>query len=166
MSRPIRVGEIVGAFGVRGWVKIRAYTDPPENILTYSPWLIAAEGGIKEYKVIEGRCHGRAVVARLEGISDREQAVRLQKCTISVPRNRFPAPRGGEYYWADLVGLEVYTVSGVPLGTVTDMMETGANNVMEVQGDRQRLIPFVIGEFVKEVRLDQGILVVNWDPEF
>jgi 16S rRNA processing protein RimM len=166
VSREIVVGEILGAFGVRGWIKVQSHTDPPENILKYSPWLINKDGAAWEGKVIEGRRHGHAVVARLEGIADRDQAALLRKCAISVPRDRFPPLKRGQYYWADLIGLEVRAQTGLVLGKVVNMIETGANDVMEVGGDRQRLIPFVTGEFVKEVRLDEGVMVVDWDPDF
>jgi 16S rRNA processing protein RimM len=166
MSRHVVVGEILGAFGVRGWVKVHSYTQPPENILKYSPWLIGANGNAEECKVIEGRRHGNTVVACLESITDRDRAALLRGSAISVPRDRFPPPKPGEFYWTDLVGLEVRTTAGVVLGKVANMMETGANDVMNVHGDRERLIPFVMGEFVKEVRLDEGILIVDWDPDF
>lgn len=162
----LAVGEIVGAFGVRGWVKVQSFTDPPENILNYSPWTIGELSAGREYVVVDGSRHGNAVVARLEGVPDRDAAARLQKSAIAVPRSRLPPLPPGQYYWADLIGLEVRTPAGAVLGTVVNMMATGANDVMEVRGDRDRLIPFVTGEFVKEVRLDTGIVVVDWDPEF
>lgn len=167
MSRQVIVGEILGAFGVRGWIKIKSHTHPPENILKYSPWRIAGNGGSKDYKLVEGKRHGEdAVIARLDGISDRDQALLLQRHTIAVSRESFSPPGPGEYYWADLIGLEVRTLGGAVLGKVVGMMETGANDVMEVRGDRERLIPFVVGAFVKEVRIDEGWLSVDWDPDF
>lgn len=166
MSQQIVVGEIVGPYGVRGWVKVHSHTSPPENILKYSPWLVADGGGAKPYRVLSGRLHGNIIVAQLEGVADRDQSASLRRCTISVPRGQFPPLQPGEYYWTDLVGLDVRTVDGVSLGTITDMIETGANDVMEVQGTRQRLIPFVIGQFVKDVRLSEGVVIVDWDPDF
>ncbi|HYE36981.1 ribosome maturation factor RimM [Methylocaldum sp.] len=166
MARQVIAGEISGAFGVRGWLKIRSHTDPPDNILNYSPWLIGDGNTQKELKVISGRRHGNLVVARLEGVDTRDQALQLTSLRISVPRDQFAPPKPGEYYWADLIGLEVRTTCGVNLGKVTDMMETGANDVIEVRGERERLIPFVVGEFVKDVNLNEGVLIVDWDPDF
>ena len=167
MSRQIVVGEILGAFGVRGWVKVQSHTEPPENILRYSPWRLAGGGGEKDYRVIEGRPHGGTlVIVRLEGLSDRDQAALLHKHQVSVPRECFSHPQPGEYYWADLIGLEVRNLAGVVLGRVAGMMETGANDVMEVHGERERLIPFVMGDYVKEVRLDEGWLLVDWEADF
>ena len=166
MSRHLPAGEIVGAFGVCGWVKVQSDTDPPENILKYSPWRIDGEVGTREFQVLDGKRHGNFLVARLEGVEDRDQAALLRKRVISVSRDQFPQLKRGQYYWADLIGLEVRTMAAVPLGTVVNMMATGANDVLEVRGDRERLIPFVVGEFVREVRLDEGLLIVDWDPDF
>jgi 16S rRNA processing protein RimM len=85
---------------------------------------------------------------------------------VTVPREVFPRAPKGHYYWADLIGLKVYTVDAVDLGVVTGVLETGANDVLEVKGDRERLIPFVMGPYVKEVDLDAGRMTVDWDPEF
>ncbi|MGX2041580.1 ribosome maturation factor RimM [Methylocaldum sp. MU1018] len=166
MARQIIVGEVAGAFGVRGWVKIRSYTDPADNILSYSPWLIGDGESQREFKVLGGRRQGNSVVARLDGVDTRDQALQLNASRISVDRDRFEPPRPGEYYWADLIGIEVRTTRGVSLGTVVGMMETGANDVMEVRGERDRLIPFVMGQFVKDVDLNAGVLIVEWDPDF
>lgn len=166
MSGGVEVGEIVGAFGVQGWVKIRSYTDPPANILKYKPWTLESTDSPFGVKVIEGRPQGGSVVARLEGVADRDQAIGLKGARIVVPRESFPKPPPGTYYWADLVGLEAVTVTGVPLGKVKGLLETGANDVLDVRGDRDRLIPFVLGEYVKSVDLGEKTIVLDWDPDF
>lgn len=166
MSRRVVVGQILGAFGVRGWVKVQSHTQPPRNILTYSPWFLGAEADGREYKVLDGKDHGQVLVARLGGVADRDQAALLRGSAIRVPRERFPPLAPGEYYRADLIGLEVRTVDGVVLGRVADIMETGANDVIEVRGDRDRLIPFVQHEFVKDVQIGEGYVIVDWDPDF
>lgn len=166
MSRPVKVGDVVGAFGVQGWVKIRSFTDPPGNILGYSPWLLDLRGEAKTVEVMAGRVHGGFVVVQLQGVETRDEAVALRGVSISVPRHRFPRLSDGRYYWADLVGLEVLTESGQSLGQVHGLLETGANDVLDVRGDRDRLIPFVQGQYVKKVCLGSGRLVVDWDPDF
>jgi 16S rRNA processing protein RimM len=166
VTRQVVVGKIAGAYGVKGWVKIHSHTEPRENILDYAPWRLGDECESKEYQVVAGRRHGLAVVARLEGIDTREQAASLRHLKILVSRDRFPPLQPGQYYWADLVGLKVRTCSGVELGAVAEMMATGANDVMVVKGERERLIPFVIDEYVKEVSLDESLLIVDWDPDF
>lgn len=166
MSREVLVGEIVAPFGVKGWVKVRSFTDPPANILKYVPWTLS--DGVKEKPavVLEGRLQGGAVVIRLEGVEDRDQAIALRGLKISVPRAVFPRTPKGHYYWADLIGLRVYTVDQVDLGLVHGLLETGANDVLEVRGERERLIPFVMGPYVKEVDLEAGRITVDWDPDF
>jgi 16S rRNA processing protein RimM len=166
VARQIIAGEVAGAFGVRGWVKVRSYTEPPDNIVDYSPWLIGNEAARQEFKVVSGRRHGNWMVVCLEGVDTRDQALQLSGLKIFVDRSQFEPTKPGEYYWADLIGLEVRETSGRSLGTVVSMMETGANDVMVVQGERERLIPFVVGEFVKSVDLNQGVLIVDWDPDF
>lgn len=166
MARLITVGKIVGPFGVKGWVKVQSYTDPLQNILRYSPWVLTSETGVKECRVIDGKPHGNVVVARVEGVVDRDQALALQGQVISVPRYLFSAPEKGQYYWVDLIGLQVKLVDGETLGEIMDMMETGANDVMVVSRERERLIPFILGDVVKDVQIDDGYLVVDWDPDF
>ena len=166
MSSLVEVGEIVGAFGVLGWVKIRSFTDPPANILKYIPWALGSSEAPRSARLVEGRPQGAAVVARLEGVEDRDQAIALKGTRILVPRQCFPEASPGTYYWADLIGLDVVTVAGVALGKVRGLLETGANDVLDVKGDRDRLIPFVVGEFVKNVDLAESRITVDWDPEF
>ncbi|MEY4685489.1 MAG: ribosome maturation factor RimM [Pseudomonadota bacterium] len=166
MSGNVLVGEIVAPFGVKGWVKVRSFTDPPANILKYVPWTLTQGEREQPVVVLEGRLQGTVVAARLEGVEDRDQAIALRGMKVTVPRGVFPRAPKGHYYWADLVGLRVYTVDAIDLGVVTGLLETGANDVLEVKGDRERLIPFVMGPYVKEVDLDAGRITVDWDPEF
>lgn len=162
----IILGRVSGIFGVRGWVRIYSHTDPRENILQYSHWHLPHEGGWRRLKVEEGRRQGKAVVARLEGYDDREQARTLMGCDIALPREELPQLEEGEYYWSDLQGLRVYNREGVDFGTVSHLVATGANDVLIVHGERERLIPMVQGRFVHRVDLDAGVIEVDWDPDF
>jgi 16S rRNA processing protein RimM len=160
------VGVVADAFGINGWVKIYSHTNPPQNILDYSPWLLAGLDGTKEVKVLSGRTHGKSMVAHLEGVDDRDKALKLKSSKITVPRDRFPPLESGQYYWADLVGLEVSNLDGAELGTIAEMLATGANDVIVAKAERERLIPFVMGQFVKEIKLDEGKMLVDWDVDF
>ncbi len=160
------LGEIVGVHGVRGAVKVYSATRPRENIFAYAPWLIEIDGQFAVHDLISGQAQGKGLVARLDGIDDRDAAMALRGGRIHVERSALPALAGDEYYWADLEGLQVLTQQGIELGRVAGLMETGANDVLVVQGDRERLIPYVPGQFVITVDLAAGQLVVNWDPEF
>ena len=166
MTEQVIVGEVAGAFGIKGWVKIFSHTDPQINILDYSPWMLTDSNGSREYKVLSGSAHVNCIVARLEGIDDRDQALKLKSSKITVPRDRFPPLESGQYYWADLIGLKVINVEGVGLGIIVEMKTTGANDVIVAKAERERLIPFVMDRFVKEVNLIEGKMLVDWDAEF
>jgi 16S rRNA processing protein RimM len=137
-----------------------------EDILDYSPWMIESGGYAGRHRVLASRIQGSVLTVRLEGIEDRDAAIALRGAVISVPRIAFPPALPGEYYWADLVGLDVITESGCFLGKVSGLMETGANDVLEVRGDRNRLVPFVRDQYIKDVSFEEGRIVVDWDPEF
>lgn len=160
------LGRVTGLFGVRGWVKLWSYTDPVENLLVYGEFELGQEESWRHASLVEGRRHGDGLVGRFEGVEDRDAAAVLVGAELAVPREQLPAPDEGEYYWADLVGLEVVNREGARLGRVERMMATGANDVMVVAGERERLLPFLPGRFVDEVDLDGGRIVVDWDPEF
>jgi 16S rRNA processing protein RimM len=158
------VGRISGVYGVRGWVKVFSETDPRENILAYRPWYLGESG--RPRKVAEGRRHGKGLVARLEGCEDRDQAAALVAQEIAVRRDQLPPTRGDEFYWADLEGLAVITLDGIHIGRVDRLFATAANDVLVVKGDRERLLPFVWGQVVREVDFELGQMRVDWDPDF
>ncbi|WP_290630769.1 ribosome maturation factor RimM [Aquisalimonas sp.] len=165
-TRLIVLGRVSGIFGVSGWVRIYSYTDPRENILQYSHWHLPFDGEWRRLKVEDGRRQGKAVVARLEGCDDRDQARALMGCNIALPRAELPPLQEGEYYWFDLQGLRVYNREGVDFGTVSHLMATGANDVLVVHGERERLIPLVLDQFVHRVDLEAGVIEVDWDSDF
>lgn len=162
--RRVVLGRIVGVYGVRGWVKVLSETDPREGILSYSPWFIG--GGERPRKVLEGRRHGKGLVARIEGCDDRDQAAALVEQEIAVTRDRLPPAGADEFYWTDLEGLEVWTCEGTCLGRVDHLFSTGVNDVLVVAGERERLIPFAWDDVVRSVDFGQGRIEVDWDPEF
>ena len=165
-DRPVVVGRITRAHGVRGWVRIQSWTAPPENLLAYRPWLLRDGSAWKPVAVHEVDPQPKGLIARLEGTDDRNGADALAGQEIAVPRSCLPAAAGDEYYWFDLIGLAVRTPDGRELGQVERLLETGANDVLVVHGeDRERLVPF-IASVVLEVDLEAGRLVADWDPDF
>lgn len=165
-QREVVLGRIVGVFGVKGWVKVKSFTEPAEGILDYGAWRLMGQGVSRgTVRALEGRRHGTLVVARLEGVADRDAAAAFAHCDIAVPRAELPEPGRGQFYWADLEGLEVVTTEGVALGRVDHFVETPANAVMVVRGERERWLPLV-PKHLKSVDLDAGRVVVDWDPEF
>lgn len=165
-SKRVIVGRVSGLFGVQGWVKVFSHTAPRENIINYSPWQLKLGSGWKELTVKAGRAQGRGLIAQLEGIADRDAAAALVGAEIAVCREQLPAAAEDEYYWADLEGLRVITRDGVELGIVSHLLATGANDVLVVRGERERLIPYIPGQVVVDVDLNAGTLRVDWDPEF
>ena len=161
----VTLGRITGLFGVRGWIKVHSYTRPPETILQYGPWGLKTSQGVRELKLAEGRSHGRGIVARIEGCTDRDQAAALVGADIEVAVGRLPRLKPGEYYWSQLEGLKVINLSGQELGIVDYLFETGANDVLVVAGERERLIPYT-PTVVQGVDLDAGVLRVDWDESF
>lgn len=166
---PVILGEVAGVFGVKGWLRVRSYTDPVANILDYATWLIDQGAAQQAMTLREGRPHGKGgkgLIARLEGVDDRDAAAALVGRSIAVTRDQLPPVAEDEYYWADLEGLAVETVDGQPLGRVGHLIGTGANDVLVVEGERERLIPFLRPQVIREVDLAAGRIRVEWDPEF
>jgi len=116
--------------------------------------------------VITGRKQGKTIVASLEGVEDRNDAELLVGWDIFIGFEQLPQTKHGEYYWVDLVGLKVVTAKGIDLGTIDYLIETGANDVLVVIGDKERLIPFLQQQTVIRIDLEEGLMVVDWDPDF
>jgi 16S rRNA processing protein RimM len=163
----VLLGKVVGVHGVRGELKLESYTEPRTQIFRYQPWRMRSAAGERSIEGCRGRAQGKGIVAELPGVDDRDAAMALVGTEIWVARSALPKPKPGEYYWADLEGLEVVTVEGRALGTVSHLIATGSNDVLVAKdAERERLIPFIPGRFVTVVDLDGGRITVDWDPEF
>lgn len=162
-TQPVILGRISGLFGVRGWVKVYSYTEPREAVLDYDRWLLSGKNGWQEAAVAEGQRHGKTVIARIKGYEDREQAAGLIGTEIGIPRDELPETEDDRYYWSDLEGLSVVLRDGTVLGTVDHLLETGANDVMVVKGETERLIPFVMDKVVLGVDLAKREIRVDWE---
>ncbi|MEE8338589.1 MAG: ribosome maturation factor RimM [Xanthomonadales bacterium] len=162
------IGHISGVHGTNGWVKIYSLTEPREAIFEYQPWLLGDQ--LEAVQIQQGKKHGKHLIAMLEKVQDRDRAESLVNRQIAIYRDQLPRLPDEQFYWTDLVGLVVQLEDGTNLGTVRNMLATGANDVMVVQGalqsERERLIPFVLGPYVKSVDLDRKLIVVDWDPDF
>jgi 16S rRNA processing protein RimM len=166
-ARFVTLGRVSGAYGIKGWLKVHSDTSPRANIVNYSPWYLVRQGRREAWRVTDGRQQGKAVVAKLAGCDDRDAAEALTGAEIAITRAQLPPTTvPGEHYWADLVGLRVVTLDGVELGQVARLFETGANDVMVVDGERERLLPYLWQQVVHEVDLDEGVIRVDWDPTF
>ncbi|HEX7047060.1 MAG TPA: ribosome maturation factor RimM [Gammaproteobacteria bacterium] len=165
-DKRVVLGRVSGLFGVRGWIKVFSGTEPREAILEYGDWQLHVRDEWRDVKIETGQRHGKNVIAKLAGIDDRDAAAALMDAEIAIWRRELPETEAGEVYWADLEGLQVRTEAGVELGAVDHLLETGANDVLVVKGERERLVPFIRGQVVKQIDLEQGVLVVDWDPDF
>lgn len=168
----LTVGKIGAPYGVRGWVKVYSYTEQVGNLLDYDPWYLLITGqstGPAEWRladVVEAKEHGKGLVVKFEHCDDRDAAALLNGQEIAIRREQLPQTEAGEYYWIELEGLEVKTLEGISLGVVDHLFETGANDVLVVKGEHERLIPYVKDHVVKAVDLEAGFIQVDWDPDY
>ncbi|MFP4244983.1 MAG: ribosome maturation factor RimM, partial [Ectothiorhodospira sp.] len=153
MGQPdhIVVGRIAGVYGVRGWLRLFSETDPRAQLIRYNPLFMEGTGGWQEVRLEEGREHGKGLVAKFEGLDDRAAAATWTGRRLAIRRDQLPPLPEGEYYWAELLGLRVINLEGVELGQVDHLIQTGANDVLVVRGDRERLIPYVREQVIREV---------------
>lgn len=167
------MGRIAGPFGVLGWIKVFPFTEYVDGLLDYPVWWLGkGDGQWREVKVGECNVHGKMLTAAIEQCVDRAAAAQLKGLQIAIPRSQLPvlARNGKEgYYWSDLIGLKVINLQGEQLGKVTGLLETGANDVLQVQspkeGAPERLIPFVAQVIVK-VDLAAYRLTVDWGVDY
>jgi 16S rRNA processing protein RimM len=165
----IIVGRIGGAHGICGWMKIMSYTRPKENIFTYSPWLVHADDAWQEIDIEESQQRGERLLVKISGIENPEDARLYMNCDLAIAREQLPALLEGEYYWRDLIGLEVLNQDGIILGEVNEISETGANDVLVINGTgankNKLLIPLVMDVYVKKVDLIANCIHVDWQLE-
>lgn len=173
----VEVGRIADAWGVKGWFKVLPYSASPEALFSSKQWfLLASDRGVRAFegclklRVREARDHSGAVVATAHGVDDRDTAESLRGARVFVPRSSFPSTSKDEFYWVDLIGLDVVNREGVPLGRVTELLQTAAQTVLvlQYQGDDkplERMIPFVAA-YVDAVDLQARRVTVDWQDDY
>ena len=157
----IEVGRLGAAHGVRGWLRVQSFTDPPERLFEWRRWKI----GTREWQVQESRPQGNGWIAKLEGVEERDAASRLTGQLILVDREELPPTSGREHYRADLVGFEVKNLEGVLLGEVDHFVDTPGNAVMVTRGAREYLIP-VTAQHLRRIVASDRTLIVDWPEDF
>ena len=170
LEAPLTVGEVRGAFGIKGWVRIRSYCRPPDGIFDYQHWWLRdpATQTWTPFALLCWQAERDGFAVQLGGIGSRDAALGLQGAAIAVPRAAVKVPNPDSYLWQDLIGLSVETLAGEPLGSVAGLIETGAADVLEIRDEtsgRSRLIPFVLQRFIVEVDVPGGRLRVDWHPD-
>jgi 16S rRNA processing protein RimM len=159
------MGRVAAPYAVRGWLKIQPFTETLDSLLDYPRWQLGRDGRWQTYAVREAKLHGQFLLAELDGVAGRDAAEALTGCEIAVDRAELPAAAEGEYYWDELIGLAVVNRQGEALGEVSGLLETGAHDILRVQGERERLIPFV-GAIVDSVDLAARRIVVDWGKDY
>ena len=161
------MGRVAGAQGIQGWIKVQPYTADADSLLDYRTWWLGdEEHGWREQGVMQSSLHGRSLIAQLMGCHDRNTAEKYKGLLIAIPRSRLPQPAEDEYYWTDLIGLEVRNLGDERLGVVDNLQDTGANQVLCVKGEEgEILIPF-IAAVIKEVDLAGKVIRVDWQADY
>ena len=159
------MARISGPYGVKGWIKIQPFTIDINQLLDKKEWLIGDEISSISYPIETSKIHGNSIVAKLVNIDDRDAAFGLRNKTILIPKHELPALEKGEYYWNDLMGHAVINQKQEHLGVVQTFLETGANDVLVVKGEREHLIPF-IPHVILNVDMGKKEIEVDWDKDF
>ena len=161
------MGRIVASYGLKGWVRVEPYGADPDSLRAYPSWWVGRNGDWRELKVVESILqHGAHLVARLEGCVERDAALALKGSEVALQREALPRNADNEFYWADLVGLQVVNEKDEWLGVVAELFDNGAHPVMRVvDGESERLLPFV-EQVVRQVDMAQGRIRVEWELDW
>jgi 16S rRNA processing protein RimM len=172
-SDTVIVGKVGAPYGVKGWFKVTSYTEVAEGIFDYRPWLLTVGKIEKEFEVEHWKPHNKGFVAKLAGVDDREAIDALKNLEIRIHPANLPDLQDGEFYWRDLIGMSVVNQSGYDFGKVDQLFETGANDVMQVKanmndafGQKERMIPVLFDDVIKQVDESARTITVDWDPAF
>jgi len=156
------IGTIVGAFGVRGGVKVRPYTQSDDLFASGESVLISQAGTEdRTLRIVSSQAYKNIIRLWMEGVCDRDQAEALRGFEIYIPRSRLPETEPGTWYWHDLIGLEVYTIDGARIGRVDAMIETGANDVIVIRDTGSEILLPAIAKVVRDIDIDAGIMYVE-----
>lgn len=162
----IVVGKFGRPQGLKGMVRVFSFTQPKDNLYDYLPWHAEIDNCIIKLEMLELQHNNKFGLVKIAGFDNRELAERLTNIEILVAKDLLPALSADEYYWHELVGMTVVNINGVVLGKVQDMLATGANDVMIVEGENRTLIPYVDEEFVVSVDDNKKLITVKWDEDF
>ncbi len=168
MGSQVVMGRIAAPYAIKGWVKVQPFTEYVDSLLDYPHWQIGRGADWREMQVVEAKVHGRFLLVQLDGVSDRNAAEAAVGLEIAVSRDELPIPKADEYYWDQLIGLEVVGLAGAVLGRVERILETGGHDLLCVKGHadgRERLIPFV-APIVREVKLAERQIEVEWGEDY
>ena len=173
IGKDVTLGKVGAVYGIKGWLKIHSFTDDQEAILDYFPWSLKLGNKIQSVEITDWRKHNNGIVVKVAGIDDRDIAQKLVGSEIFVSEDALSDLPEGEFYWRDLIGMSVVTDKGYDLGQVSDIMETGANDVLVVKanlkdgfGKKERLIPYLMDQVILSISTENKQICVDWDPGF
>jgi len=173
IGKDVTLGKVGAVYGIKGWLKIHSFTDDQEAILDYFPWSLKLGNKIQSVDITDWRKHNNGLVVKVAGIDDRDVAQKLVGSEIFVSEDALSDLPEGEFYWRDLIGMAVVTDKGYDLGHVSDIMETGANDVLVVKanlkdgfGKKERLIPYLMDQVILSISAEDKQICVDWDPGF
>ncbi|WED42526.1 ribosome maturation factor RimM [Legionella cardiaca] len=162
----IVIGRFGRPHGIKGFVTVHSFTEPRDNILRYTDWHAYINKQWQPLKLLHVEMNEKSILAQVEGYNEREQVAALTNVDIAVSREQLPILAEGEYYWHDLIGMQVVNQQGVLLGEVVEIMPTGANDVLVIEGEKRHLVPYLPGQFVADINSSQRIITVDWDADF
>src|SRR3990167_2348328 len=162
-SHYITIGKIGSPYGIKGWVKITAFTQAVSNILNLQPWSFYQNHSWVELKVEAAKIHGKGIIAKLELWNSPETVKQLTGISIGVKKSQLPTLNSGEYYWRDLEGLTVISHTGEILGTVQYLIETGRHEVVVIKGKKEFALPYLPGTVILNIDLPNKEMHVHWD---
>jgi 16S rRNA processing protein RimM len=172
-SDTLVIGIIGAPYGVKGWVKITSYTHDLDGVFAYTPWLLGQVQEGNKYVVDQWRTHNKGLVAKLVGVDNRDDAEGIKNLEISIKAAMLPELDGSDVYWRELVGMRVVTEKGYNLGVIKELFETGANDVLLVKanlndafGQKERMVPYLLDQVIKQVDRQAKTVTVDWDPAF
>lgn len=158
------VGKVGAPYGLKGWSKVFSYTNPIENLIDYQPWLLQNGEIWQTIAPVKAKLHQKVIVAQFENCLYRDQAKLMTHRKIAIYRSQLPTLATDEYYWNDLIGLTVLDIDGKVLGKVQQLLETGSNDVLIIQSERDFAVPMLMGEVIKNVDLTLGQMTIDWEP--
>ncbi len=161
------MGRVVAPYGVLGWLKIHPDTQQFEGLLEYKTWWVGKDNDWRELAAMNAKVHNDVLVVKLQGIDDRDAAVACKGKQIAVPRALLPKLENDEYYWSDLIGLNVKNLQEIDFGKIIDVFATGANDVIAAKSEsgQERLMPYIDGVIIK-VDMAAKTMLVDWDADF
>lgn len=162
----IVIGRFGRPHGVKGFVTVHSFTEPRDNILRYTDWHAFLNNKWQPIKLLTVETQSKAIIAQVEGYPERELVARLTNIEIGIQQEQLAPLKPGEYYWHQLIGMQVVNQKGDSFGVVTEILPTGANDVLVIQGEKRHLIPYLPDQFILSIDDQQRQITVDWDVDF